>query len=1456
MDTIRPLNGFGAAIALWLLSPLPGVAQITPDTTLPVNSQVAPGCTLCVITGGTERGVNLYHSFEQFSVPTGGEAWFNNGDQIQNILTRVTGTLESNIDGLLRANGTANLFFLNPNGIVFGANAQLQIGGSFFATTANSWQFFDGTEFSAVNPQAPPLLTISITPGLQVGSVQATRLQTEGNLTAGQDLTLISDALFLQGGQLQAGQDLTLQGESFLGAFDNATAPVRAIAGGNLQLQSTQSLILFVQNHPESLFAAGGDLALSANEVLANGRFYAGGNLQFTDPSGNPANVFSPIGAVMVAGGNLSFGNMTSNDAVQLSAGGNLTLGNYSGASFKAEAIGSVQAGTISILRSACVAGSAGCFGSIAPADPDFGVLTNSPAVILRSGLSALTVPPNVPAFGGQTRLTGAVPPTAAGEIATGDINLDIFAAPTRGLPSGPVMLTARGDIRTGGIRTTPFTFGNTGGIFLTSQVGSIDTTGGSLLSGARGGLAGDIVLDAAQAVRTGNVFASRNGSLSGNVTLISRAGSIDTTSGTLFARGIDGTGGTITLTASDRIQTGTVTSDSLSGNNGGLIQMVATNGITAQTISTSSPFNRAGAVNLRSSQGDITVQTIDASGVNGGAMTITTGGNLTLNSATTRGFGGSGGAIALTAGSNIAVEADLASLSVSFSNSIGDGGAITLSAGNNITLEGDLTSLAFSSDGVAGQGGAMTLSAAQGSITSNGGSRLISTVASPRSQLPGGTGGDVTLTSQNQLRNLSVFTQSSTGQAGTVRITGLRDLTLNNTQVSTTTTVEVLTPFGPIRFEVGQAGRSGDVVINSAGHLTLDNSVVQSTTQSVNPAGNVGITSGGVVTLQNNSQMISNTSSSGAAGNIAVQAGQGILLADGSTLEARTSSSGSAGNVILHAPLLTVAGNAQISAETVGSGSGGNITVNAPTAVTLARVQDNFPSLSVEASGAGPAGNITINTPNLTLSDRARITATATATSTNLEGGGSITLKASNLNLAGVVGVFAETQGQAPAGTLRLHPYNNQPDLNIALTPNSQISASTAGSGNGGDLIATAPQSITIAGPGKLAVETSSTGNAGSMTFTTGQLTLKDGVEVSASTLGAGKAGDINLNAQSVSLSGGARVTTNTASSGQAGNLNVQVQDTLLLTGRGTGLFASTTPGSTGNGGNITIDPRLVQIEDGAAIAVNSQGSGTGGSITIQAGRLFLDRGSITAETASAQGGNVTLDIRDLLLLRRNSLISATAGTAQAAGNGGNINIRAEFIVGVLGENSDIVANAFTGQGGNITITTNAIFGLLPQVRLTPLSDITASSEFGLSGTIAINTLNVDPSRGLAALKIDFTDQSQQIGLGCAAGGRLANRESRFTVSGRGGVVASPTEPFTGAQPLIQLLAGTSEQRAAMEQNSPGAIAPVPPTPIIEAQGWQQAPDGSIDLVAQAVSAPIPAQPILPLRCDGTGRR
>jgi filamentous hemagglutinin family protein len=143
-------------------------SQIVPDKTLPINTQVTIKDNSLIIDGGSSSGANLYHSFEQFSILAGQTAFFNNSASIKNIIGRVTGSNVSNIDGLIKANDNANLFLINPNGIIFGKNATLDIGGSFLASTASNINFADGSTFSAINPKPDQILSVQIPIGLNI----------------------------------------------------------------------------------------------------------------------------------------------------------------------------------------------------------------------------------------------------------------------------------------------------------------------------------------------------------------------------------------------------------------------------------------------------------------------------------------------------------------------------------------------------------------------------------------------------------------------------------------------------------------------------------------------------------------------------------------------------------------------------------------------------------------------------------------------------------------------------------------------------------------------------------------------------------------------------------------------------------------------------------------------------------------------------------------------------------------------------------------------------------------------------------------------------------------------------------------------------------------------------------------------------------------------------------------
>jgi len=246
-------------------------AQITPDRTLPNNSSVTINGSIFNITGGTQAGRNLFHSFQQFSVPTNNTAFFNNGLDIQNIISRVIGGSVSNIDGLIRANGTANLFFLNPSGIVFGRNASLNIGGSFVATTANAIQFGNLGTFSASEPNNPALLTINPT-ALLYNQIAAASIQNSSIASVNGDIT---------GLQVPDGKSLLLVGGDISINNGGLFASGSRIELGGLAAPGTVGLVSNNSNDLSLSFPVNvqlGDVSLS-NGASVNVSGGSGGNI-------------------------------------------------------------------------------------------------------------------------------------------------------------------------------------------------------------------------------------------------------------------------------------------------------------------------------------------------------------------------------------------------------------------------------------------------------------------------------------------------------------------------------------------------------------------------------------------------------------------------------------------------------------------------------------------------------------------------------------------------------------------------------------------------------------------------------------------------------------------------------------------------------------------------------------------------------------------------------------------------------------------------------------------------------------------------------------------------------------------------------------------------------------------------------------------------------------------------
>ncbi len=324
---------FAPLLALALcpvLSP-PALAQITPDSTLGAESSVfTPDVPIQgelgdLIEGGAMRGGNLFHSFLEFNIDAGQRLYFANPAGIESILTRVTGGHPSNLFGTLGVDGAADLFLINPNGIVFGENAALDIQGSFYASTAEAILLGDGI-YSATAPEQSRLLRVDPSALFSTYlSDAAGDIQNRGQLAAGENLTLAANNLDLQG-QVAAGGDLTLLGNA-VQIRDTTAVPFVGFAGGDLLVQGNEQVDIVALGHADSGLYSYGDMVLrSANPVGGDAHYWSGGSFRVEGLEGKIGDLFSPVDPIIRAFGDVEIG-AYQGSSLHILAGGGVRIG-------------------------------------------------------------------------------------------------------------------------------------------------------------------------------------------------------------------------------------------------------------------------------------------------------------------------------------------------------------------------------------------------------------------------------------------------------------------------------------------------------------------------------------------------------------------------------------------------------------------------------------------------------------------------------------------------------------------------------------------------------------------------------------------------------------------------------------------------------------------------------------------------------------------------------------------------------------------------------------------------------------------------------------------------------------------------------------------------------------------------------------------------------------------------
>jgi filamentous hemagglutinin family protein len=550
------------------------------------------------------------------------------------------------------------------------------------------------------------------------------------------------------------------------------------------------------------------------------------------------------------------------------------------------------------------------------------------------------------------------------------------------------------------------------------------------------------------------------------------------------------------------------------------------------------------------------------------------------------------------------------------------------------------------------------------------------------------------------------------------------------------------------------------------------------------------------------------------------VQQFNDIHLTQQSLLDA----SGSGGSIQIQGRNISLSEGSLVLLQNLGLQPSRGITIHATESLNLTGNTSDGKlgsSIKIENLGTGQTGDITISAAQLSLQDGGKITSRTftPAPSANV-----------TVNVAGLIDVNGSAPGDlsidSSISTVTFSATNagelTVSSGNMRFLNGGNISSVTVGSGQAGTIHVNAEDSIDIVGNASISLSPSAinsltfsaSGNANNTFVNTSRLAIRDGGFLGSLTVAAGAAGSVTVNA-SESVEIGGRTPGSIAPSRIAST--AEILDPANQEAFGFPAIPS------GNAGSLTINTPSLRIADEAFVSVKTDGPGSAGDLQINANSIVLDdRGGITASTASGNGGDIRLNLQDSLLLRHGSTLSATAA---GNGNGGNLSIDTPVLVGL--ENSDIIANAVQGNGGNIQITTQGIFGLQNRPQLTSESDITASSQFGVSGNITITNPEVDPSSGLVNFSQEVVDPSEQVISGCQW-----TADSEFVATRRSGIPANPNRPLSSNRTWSDVR-DLSEFRG--ETVEAASVPAQTPKPLVEATGWVVNEDGTVELVATA---------------------
>ena len=1164
-------------------------AQLTPDNTVgsTTRSDTVKGLNSDIIEGGATRGTNLFHSFTNFNVDAGKGVYFSNPADINNILTRVTGSSQSNIFGTLGVLGNANLFLINPNGISFGPNAQLDVKGSFVASTADKI-VFDNYEFTTTNPTAPPLLTVNIPLGLgfrnnpgdiNVNLAGSTLAFNNGQgLKVPQDKTLALiggnvningngvDAEGLRAGILSPGSQIQLGGLTQTGTVNfnenfYSTFP-QGVTRGNVSLSNGAEINVRA--------AGGGSITINSRNLNVNGNSRVRGGIQ------------KNLGSANAQAGNIEINNIEQ-----------VTLDNAAIANIVDE-FGKGNAGDINIHSSSLTLKNGGTINTsvfAASSEGNGGNVTIDTANLTLENGSFISADTNGKGNAGNVAikanqgvtvgekavLSSDVNDTAQGNsggitIDTATLTLEngsFISADTRGKGNaGSVAIKATQGVNVRGWLSSDVkgtAQGNSGGITIDTATLTLEN-GGFISADTRGkGNAGSVAIKATQGVTVGE-----KALLSSDVT--------DTA---------HGNGGNVTIDTSTLTlkNGGFISADTKGKGNAGNVAIQANQGVTVGGF-LSSGVTDTGEGN----GGGITIDTSSLTLENGGIISTSIlgkgdAGNITINA--TQGVNVRGG---LSSGVFNTGEGNSGDITITtptlnlenggiISTSIlgkGDAGNITINAIQGVTVGGLLTSGVFSTIETIDRnsGGKVTINTATLTVE-NGGSINASTYGK-------GDAGNIAIKATQGVNVRGELTSdvknTAQGNSGGINI-DTSTLTLENG--------------GFINASTFGKGNAGNIAIQATQGVNVGGLLTSGVTDTgVGNSGGITIDTS-TLTLENGGFINASTFGKGNAGNIAIQATQGVNVGGLLTSGVTDTGVGNSGGITIDTSTLTLENGGFINASTFGKGNAGKIEIQATQGVTVVGLLTS----AVFNTGEGNSGGITIKAGDINIKgvDSGNNIGSQINTGTSGKGNaGDIDITASNITIddQGFVGSFVDKDSAGKGGNITIKTSN------LTLNNGSQINTDTIANGDAGNIKLDITDNLKLTNSTISSGATSdSTGKAGNINIDPTLIEL-DGSQITVNSQGSGDGGNITLIGDNLNLNN-STISASTKS-GQGGNITLNIPDTI----RQNNSKIEASAGENGNGGNVTINTKFI-LGNGGNISTNAK-QGAGGNIKITTQGIF----------------------------------------------------------------------------------------------------------------------------------------------------------------------------------------------------------------------------------------------------------